>query len=86
MKLLKIILNVLIYLIIVVISINTIVGFINFNNIKENKKPLVVFKTDIYETDEKTVTCYRFGIYKIIVTSTEEKITYESKLWFNDDF
>ncbi|MDD2435117.1 MAG: hypothetical protein PHO63_02560 [Bacilli bacterium] len=86
MKVFRIVCNVLIYLIIIMVLINTVIGYINFNNLKEDKNLIMVMKTDNYESDEKEITAYYIGIYKIITIKTQEQISYQAKLWFMEDF
>ncbi len=83
---LKVICYVLIYIVLIVLVINTALGYINFNNIKNDKKTYFISDTKTHETDEEIITSYRFGIYKIICIKKQESITYNLKLWFNKDF
>ena len=83
---LKIISYVLIYTILFLLVINTVIGYINFNNIQNDKKIYFISGTKTHESDEELITSYRFGIYKIISIKRQESITYNLKLWFSKDF
>jgi len=83
---LKVISYVLIYIVLIVLVINTALGYINFNNIQNDKKTYFISDTKTHENDEEVITSYHFGIYKIICVKRQESITYNIKLWFNKDF
>lgn len=64
-----------------------VIGYLNFNKIKEGKEPIFVVDTKTYNYDSNTViTVYDNKIYKVVKQENKDKnIMYSLKLWFMDD-
>lgn len=72
---------------VVLIVIYFIIGYINFYNLSNDKKPLFVVKENDYTTTSgDKVNIYDNVIYKIVKQEKPGKsISYSLKLWFMDD-
>lgn len=66
-----------------------ILGYFNFQNITNKKKPIYVVKKETYKTKQNgnniEVTKYDNVIYKIIKVDEGLRTTYKLKLWFMED-
>lgn len=74
-------------IVIVLIVIYFIIGYINFYNLSNDKKPIFVVKENNYTTDSgDQVYVYDNIIYKIVKQEEPgKKLSYSLKLWFMDD-
>lgn len=74
-------------ILIVLLVIYFIIGYINFYNLSNDKKPLFVVKENNYTTTSgDKVNVYDNIIYKIVEHEKPgTSISYSLKLWFMDD-
>ena len=74
-------------IIIILLVAYFVIGYLNFNKIKDGKEPIFVVDTKTYNYDSNTViTVYDNKIYKVVKQENKDKnIMYSLKLWFMDD-
>lgn len=84
-KLFFTIVNVIIWLFILVLIYCIGLGLININRLQQEKKPYLLVDTNEYKKDDKHVTVYHFGPYKIVYLDNGSTGTYSLKLWFFSD-
>lgn len=62
-----------------------VLGYINLQQIHQEKKPYLLISQKEYQQEESVTKVYYFGIYKVVKTDTESKTTTSLKPWFFDD-
>ncbi len=73
-----IILNILATLFFLFIVFETVIAFLNFNSIKQNKEPEYFVTTESRSKDGYDYTIYKMGLYKIVRKENDKN--YEIKL------
>lgn len=81
-KIIMIILDV----VVVFLALYFILGYINFNRIRDNKKPIAMLNEKPYNIGDNTIYVYNGIIYKIVKYEFPDKdISLDLKLWFEKD-
>lgn len=70
--------DIILWLVVIVVILNTIVAYVSYKMVCDDKKPLVTL--DKKETSENVI--YKEGLYKIIVTENDKMKEVSLKLFF----
>lgn len=81
----KIIGNIILALLIIIIVAEALLGIINMQKINKGEEPVWYFKSKITEHENKTVTEYNLGLYRIVKTDTEKDSKTVLKPFFIQD-
>lgn len=74
----------LVFLFLMVFVFEIITGHLNLYLIHERKEPYFLISENTYKKDNKIITTYNFGIYKIIEVESETETKTALRIWFAD--
>lgn len=85
-KKVKKIIMIVVDIIVILLALYFVLGYINFNKISHDEKPVAIYKENTYNTEDGIVTVYDSIIYKIVRYEIPGKnITMRLKLWLMKD-
>lgn len=79
------IVKILIFLFFIFVLSQIVLGYINLQQIHQDKEPYLLLSEKEYQQEESVTKVYDFGVYKVVKTDTENKTTTSLKPWFFDD-
>lgn len=72
----------ILWIIMLLVLASVILGLVNFGKISNNEEPYAVLDTKLIEKENKNITIYDFGIYRIEKIETAESTTISLKPFF----
>lgn len=77
-----IIVSIILWIAVLLVLISVVLGLINFNRISKEEEPIAVLDTRKIEEEDRHVTIYDFGIYRIEKQESAKNTTISLKPWF----
>lgn len=72
--------------VVLLLAVYFVIGYINFNKISNNEKPMPIYTEKSYKTDDGEIKVYDGVIYKIVRYEIPGKnVKLSLKLWFMDN-
>ena len=84
-KILRIIGNIVFWLIFVVFLVCAVTSYVNFTKVEDNKEPSYYHTKKNYTEDDQKVVVYDYYVYKIVRVDDSKGTKVSLKLWFLSD-